>query len=52
MDDELKKRVADYFTGPELVDLLDVPTEILVDLLEEYIVEKIDELEEFICYGS
>lgn len=51
MDDDFRKRLADYFTGPELVDLLDVPTEILVDLLEEYIEEKTNEIEEYMCYG-
>lgn len=50
MDDELKKHIADYFTGPELVDLLGIDTEILVDLLEEYIEEKLPEIEETMNY--
>ncbi len=52
MDEEFKKRIIDYFTGPELVDLLDIPVEELVELLAEQIDEKKIELEEFINYGG
>jgi len=48
MDEEFHKRLADYFTGPELVDILDVPTWELVDLLEEYILEKREEIDEIL----
>jgi hypothetical protein len=52
MDEEFKKRLSDYFTSTELVDLLDVPTDILIDLLEEYIDERKTEIEDFLNYGS
>lgn len=52
MDDEFKKQLADYFTGPELLDLLDVPMDELVDLLEEYISERQNEFKEYINYGN
>jgi hypothetical protein len=51
-DDEFKKQLADYFTGPELLDLLDVPMDELVDLLEDYIGDKENELKEYINYGT
>lgn len=52
MDDELKKQIADYFTGPELIDLLEVGVEELVDLLEEdYLLDKITEIKEHMNYG-
>lgn len=52
MDEEFKKRLSDYFTSAELVDLLDVPTDILVDLLEEYIDDKREELDDYLNYGE
>lgn len=53
MDEEFQKQLADYFTGPELIDLLEVPVEELVELLwEPYILDKKDELAEFINYGN
>ncbi len=52
MDNEFKKQLADYFTGPELLDLLDVPMDELVNLLEEYIGDKENELKEYINYGA
>lgn len=52
MEEEFKKLVADYFTAPELVDLLDVPMEELVDLLEEYIEDKYTEIQEIVNYGE
>lgn len=50
--DEFEKHVADYFTGPELVDLLDIPMDELVAVLWEYIEEKKEEISEFISYGD
>lgn len=52
MEDEFKKQLADYFTGPELLDLLDVPMDELVNLLEDYIGDKENELKEYIHYGN
>lgn len=48
MDEEFKKRIIDYFTSPELVELLDVPVEELVELLSEEIEDKIEEINEYI----
>jgi len=45
------KRLSDYFTSAELVDLLDVPTDELVPLLTEYILEKKEQLDDFLNYG-
>lgn len=52
MDEEFKKHLADYFTGPELIDLLNIPVEELIELVSEYIEEKQDELEDYINYGK
>lgn len=52
MDNEFAKQLADYFTGPELVDLLDVPMDDLVSMLEDYILDKQNELKEYIQYGN
>jgi len=52
MDEEFAKRLADYFTGPELLSLVEVPMEILVELLEEYILENEEELNDFMSYGK
>lgn len=52
MDEEFKKRLIDYFTGPELIELLDIPVEELVELLSEQIEEKETEINEFIQYGN
>ena len=53
MDYEFLKRLADYFTGPELIELLDVPVEELVELLwEPYILDKKEELDDYTNYGS
>ncbi len=49
MDEEFAKRLADYFTGPELVEILDIPVEELVGLLwDPYIEDMIEELEDVI----
>lgn len=42
------KRISDYFTGPELVELLEVSAEELVYLLEDQILEKREQLDEYI----
>lgn len=52
MDEAFAKAVADYFTGPELLDVLDVPMDELVDLLEEFIGDKENELKEYMQYGE
>jgi hypothetical protein len=51
MDEEFKKRVADYFTSAELVDHLDIPVEDLVDLIESYLEDNEDKLEDLMTYG-
>lgn len=52
MDEEFRQQLTDYFTGPELLELLDVPMDELVDMVEEYILDKKRELKEFMKYGS
>ena len=52
MDDEFKKRLADYFTGPELIELIDIPIEELIELVAEFIEDKQEELEDYINYGN
>ncbi len=52
MDDEYVKRLCDYFTSAEIVDLLDVPIEELIPIIEDYIIEKKAELDDFINYGT
>lgn len=51
MDSEFARQLSDYFTGPELLDILEVPIEELVGLLEEYILEQENELREYMQYG-
>lgn len=51
MDDEFKKRLVDYFTGPELVDLLNIPVEELVEAFADTIEENKEELSDYISYG-
>jgi len=49
MDEEFTKQLADYFTGPELVDLLNIPVEELIGLLwDPYIEDNIKELKDVI----
>lgn len=51
MDDEFRKRLIDYFSGPDLVEILSVPVEDLVDLLEDFIVDRKEDLDEFLNFG-
>ena len=51
MDEEFKRQLADYFTSAELVDRLDVPVEELIDFLEDYIADNIEELKDQMLYG-
>lgn len=46
MDEELKKRIADYFDSWELVELLKLETEDIVNLFEDEVLEKIDDIKE------
>ena len=52
LDEEFAKRLADYFTPAELVALLDIETEDLVYLLEDYIVDKKEDLDDYVAYGA
>ena len=51
MDSEFAKQLVDYFTGSELLDVLDVPMDELVAALEDYIIEQETELREYMEYG-
>jgi hypothetical protein len=52
MDEYFRQALIDYFTGPELVDLLDTPVGELVDLLSEQIEENEEKLREYINFGE
>lgn len=43
---EQYKRIADYFTGFELVEFLQIPVEDVIEAFAELIEEKLDEIEE------
>lgn len=51
MDEEYIKRLADYFTSEELVDLLDIPTIELVPLIQDYILDRKEDLDEYLDHG-
>lgn len=51
IEEEFRKRLIDYFSSEELVDLLDVDVGELVDLLSEHIEDKLEFLEDFMKYG-
>lgn len=51
MDEEYIKALADYFTSEELVDFLDIPTIELIPLIEDYILDKKEDLDEYLAYG-
>lgn len=54
MDEEFRKQLADYFTAAELVDFLDIPVEVLIDILHDqtdYIDDNLEVLSERINYG-
>ncbi len=46
MDEELRKRIADYFDSWELVELLKLETEDILFAFEDEILEKIDDIKE------
>jgi CO dehydrogenase/acetyl-CoA synthase beta subunit len=57
MDEYLKQRIVDFFTPAELVDLVldeeDTDAmEQLVEALRDYIEDNLEEVQEFINYGS
>lgn len=52
LDPELKKAIMAYFEGFELVELLEVPIEVIVEVLEEYVIENQQELAEIIRYNE
>ena len=46
LDPLTKTAIVAYFDGFELVEFLQVPTEVIVELLEEYILDNLDDLNE------
>lgn len=50
LDDGLKKAIIAYFEGFELVELLEIPIEDVVELLEEYIIDDAEFVAEQIGY--
>lgn len=52
LDEDLKSAMIAYFEGWELVELLEVPIELIVELLEDYIIDNIEDIEEEIGYST
>lgn len=57
MDEYLKQRIVDFFTPAELVDLVldedDTDAmEQLVEFLRDYIEDNLEEVQEFMSYGT
>lgn len=57
MDEYLKQRIVDFFTPAELVDLVldeeDTDAmEQLVEALRDYIEDNLEEVQEFMSYGT
>lgn len=50
LDEETKKRIADFYEDFELVELLRPGIETIIEVLEEEITERLDEIEEFIGF--
>lgn len=46
MDSETKARIADYFTGFELCEYLQLPVEDVIDRFEDEILEALEDIEE------
>lgn len=51
MDDEMKKRLYDYFEGYELVEVLNISIERVVEAFEEDILKQLNEIEYYTNYG-
>lgn len=51
MDEEFRKRLIDYFYGYELVDLLDIDSDLIVDFFSEIVEENHEMLEEVMNHG-
>lgn len=52
MDRELRKRIEDFFEGYELVEYLQIPVEDVVDAFEDQIEEVLEDVEEYISFGT
>lgn len=46
--EDLKQKIADTLTSWELVDFLVIPVEELVEILEDYIIDNIEDLEDYL----
>lgn len=52
MDIEFRKRVIDYFSPTDLIEVLDFKIEELVELLHDHVDEKKGELDEYLKHGK
>ncbi len=50
MNNDLKKALADYFDAWDLVELLEIPTEEIIEAFEDMIEDRLDEIAEVIGY--
>ena len=41
---EIKERIADKYTAAELCEVLEVPVEVVLDSLYDYVIDNIEEL--------
>lgn len=52
LDRELKERLKDFFEGFELVEYLQISTEDIIEAFEDEIEEVIEDVEEFMRFGT
>lgn len=50
LDPVLKNAIVAYFEGWELVDYLEVPIDVVVELLEEYIIDNMEDISDRIGF--
>lgn len=50
MTNDLKKALADYFEAWDLVELLEIPTDDIIDAFEDMIEDRLDDIAEHIGY--
>ncbi len=50
IDKETKERIADYFSGPALVEFLNIPVMDLIEAFEDDIEEALDDINDEIGY--
>lgn len=51
LDEGFRKALEDYFQGWDLVDFLNIPPEDVIDAFEDLILEREEELKDYIDYS-